>query len=107
MSLARGASSSPDSRGMKSFPNVEPGEDRAVPPAFTTCAPRPRMSPRGISRTPPLAQEDLPDPRAGRDVGHRANTVAQDKRVHLAPGQPCQGLRRGNDRERVLPEDSV
>ncbi|MBP2686893.1 MAG: hypothetical protein H6Q81_1798 [Deltaproteobacteria bacterium] len=39
MSLASGASSSPDSRGMKSFPNVEAGANTAPYPfAFTTCA---------------------------------------------------------------------
>ena len=42
MSLARGASSSPDSRGMKSFPNVEAGANTAPYPfAFTTCATAP------------------------------------------------------------------
>src|SRR5512141_1417041 len=42
MSLARGASSIPDRRGMKSFPNVEAGANTAPYPfAFTTCATAP------------------------------------------------------------------
>ncbi len=64
MSLASGASSSPDSRGMKSFPNVEAGAKTApYPPAFTTCATAPAYvaaryfpnaapSPRRTFRTP-------------------------------------------------------